>query len=173
MYAMKRVDVVRRLLDLAGIGAGRLQLRWVSAAEGQVFAELVKEISALTTQWGPFVPERFRLQLGAVEAALNAPRLRWLMGIDRRITEKENVYHERVEERQFHEILEAAVEMEYQKALILQALKDGPLSVPELSAATGLPVYTVSLRLGDLEGGSQVDLYGYEGTTPRFVSLAA
>ncbi len=170
---MKRVNVVKRLLDLSGIGADRLQLRWVSAAEGQIFADYVKELSALTTGLGPLTPDRFQLQLAAVEAALSTPRLRWLMGIDRQITEKENVYHERMDESLFHEVLDAAVEMEYHKALILQALQEGPLSVPEISAATGLPVYTVSKRLGDLESCSQVDLAGYEGTTPKFMKLAA
>jgi len=41
-----------------------------------------------------------------------------------------------------------------------------------LAGTTGLPVYTVSLRLNDLERRGLTELKGYEGTTPRFIRLA-
>ena len=37
---------------------------------------------------------------------------------------------------------------------------------------TGLPVYTVSLRLGDLERDHQAEIRSYRGTTPVFVHVA-
>ena len=40
---------------------------------------------------------------------------------------------------------------EYQKALIFETLKAEAKTVREIAAQTGLPVYTVSLRLNDLE----------------------
>jgi DNA-binding Lrp family transcriptional regulator len=55
----------------------------------------------------------------------------------------------------------------------MELLKEGPLSVREISSATGMPVYTVSLRLGDLENNGKADLHGYEGITPRFARVAA
>jgi F420-non-reducing hydrogenase iron-sulfur subunit len=170
---LKRVEIVRQLLDLSGIGGDRLQLRWVSAAEGQIFANYVKELSALIEGMGPFDADRFKLELAAVGSALSTPRLRWLMGIDRQITERENVYHEKVDEERYAELMKTAVETEYQKALICEALKQAPMSVRELAALTKLPIYTISLRLGDLEQYGRVDLYGYNGTTPRFTRLAA
>ncbi|MHC1742857.1 MAG: hypothetical protein AB9873_07470 [Syntrophobacteraceae bacterium] len=63
--------------------------------------------------------------------------------------------------------------MEYEKALILQVLQAGPLSVPQIAAASSLPVYTVSRRLGDLEKSGSVDLHSYEGPVPKFTRLAA
>jgi hypothetical protein len=170
---LKRVEIVRQLLDLSGIGSDRLQLRWVSAAEGQIFANYVKELSGQIEGLGHFEPDRFKLEMAAVELALNTPRLRWLMGIDRQITERENVYHEKVAEGRYADLMRVAAETEYQKALICEALKHVPLSVREIAAATKLPIYTVSLRLGDLEKYGRVDLYGYDGTTPRFMGLAA
>ncbi|WP_258928572.1 MarR family transcriptional regulator [Desulfoferrobacter suflitae] len=64
-------------------------------------------------------------------------------------------------------------EDEYQKALLLEALREGPLSVREMAARTGLPVYTVSLKLNDLERRGLADLKGFEGSTPKFIRLAA
>jgi len=89
--------VVEQLLDLSGIGRSRLQLRWVSAAEGQLFADYVTELSDLIGQLGPFQPDNFKLELAAVETVLKSTRIRWLMGMDRQITEQENVYHAKMD----------------------------------------------------------------------------
>ena len=41
------MEVVDQLINLSGIGVDRVKLRWVSAAEGQLFANLVTELSAV------------------------------------------------------------------------------------------------------------------------------
>jgi len=171
-YALIRVEVVRQLLDLSGIGAERLQIRWVSAAEGQIFANAVTELSQVIANSGPFVLDRFQSQLSVLESVLNSPRLRWLIGMDRQLTQRENVFHKKITEEKFRQLLEGIVQVEYQKALIMGALEKGPLSVREMAEATGLPVYTISLRLGDLERIGVADFYAFEGTTPRFLKVA-
>ena len=45
----------------------RVKLRWVSAAEGQLFANLVKELSGVMQAMGPFDLEEYKLPLAAVE----------------------------------------------------------------------------------------------------------
>ena len=165
--------MVERLLDLSGIGRSRLQLRWVSAAEGQLFADYVTELSDLIGKLGPFQPDDFKLELAAVETVLQSTRIRWLMGIDREITEQENVYHEKMDPEAYQAFVRQAVAEEYEKGLILQALADGPQSVREMAGKTGLPVYTVSLRLNDLERAGQAEFHEFEGTTAKFVLMAA
>lgn len=167
------MEVARKLLDLSGIGSARLQLRWVSAAEGQIFADYVKELSEQIEGLGPLNRDELRVSLSAVASALDSPRLRWLTGMDRRLTEVGNVYNEKIDEEQYSRILKTAVEMEYQKAVILESLKVGPLFVRQIAEATLLPVQTVSLRLGDLQKSGKVDLHSYEGNMPKFVGLAA
>lgn len=167
------MKIVEQLLDLSGIGRDRMQLRWVSAAEGQIFADFVTELSRVIRDLGSFDPEENKLRLAAVEGALNSPRLRWLIGMDRQITEKENVYHAKLDEDYYQQLLRTAAEEEYQKALILEVLRDGPQSVREISGKSGLPVYTVSQRLSDVEKSGQAEFCGYEGTTPKFIRLAA
>ena len=160
-------------MDLSGIGRSRLQLRWVSAAEGQLFADYVTELSDLIGQLGPFQPDDFKLELAAVETVLKSTRIRWLMGMDRQITEQENVYHEKMDPEAYRAFVRQAVAEEYEKGLILQALGDGPQSVREMAGKTGLPVYTVSLRLNDLERAGQAEFHEFEGTTAKFVLMAA
>ncbi len=167
------MHVVSQLLELAGIGRDRMQLRWVSAAEGQLFADFVKELSSLIGEKGGFDPNEYQLKLAAVEGALNSPRLRWLLGMDRQLTERENVYHQKVDDKLYKELLERATEEEYQKSLILEVLRDGPQSVREIAEKSGLQIYAVSQLLSEIEKAGLVDLHGYEGTTPKFIRLAA
>ena len=160
-------------MDLSSIGSSRLQLRWVSAAEGQIFANYVSELSDLIAKLGPFQPADFAIELAAAERVLNSTRVRWLMGMDRQITAKENVYHEKMEATAYQAFVRQAVADEYAKALIFEALAEGPQSVREMAGKTGLPVYTVSLRLNDLERGGQAQFHKFEGTTAKFVRPAA
>ena len=160
-------------MDLTGVGKERLQLCWVSAAEGQLFADYVTELSELIGQLGPFQPDDFKLELAAVETVLKSTRIRWLMGMDRQITEQENVYHEKMDSEAYQIFVRQAVADEYQKGLILEALADGPQSVREIAGKTGLPVYAVSLRLNDLERAGQAEFHEFEGTTAKFVLMAA
>jgi F420-non-reducing hydrogenase iron-sulfur subunit len=167
------MKVVEELLSYAGIGRGRMALRWVSAAEGQLFADTVTQLTNATQELGRFEAAQFKLQLAAVERVLTGPRVRWLCGMDRQVTERGNVYNEKVDEQAYQSLLQMALRDEYQKALLLEVLKDGPLSVREMAGKTGLPVYMVSLSLNDLERRGQAELKGYEGSTPKFISLAA
>jgi F420-non-reducing hydrogenase iron-sulfur subunit len=107
VYTQKRVRILENLLDLSGIGRGRVQLRWVSAAEGQVFANYVTQLSAELAQLGPFDASRFSIELAAMEKVLNSSRVRWLIGMDRQITERENVYHEKLDEAVFERLLKS------------------------------------------------------------------
>jgi coenzyme F420-reducing hydrogenase delta subunit len=172
-YAVKRMKALEELLDLAGIGSARTALRWVSAAEGQIFADTVKELTEVVRGQGPFDAEQYKMQLNALRTVLAGQRHRWLTGMDLHVTEHKNVYGEKTDATFYEDVRTRADLDEYHKALILESLKAGPLSVREMADQTSLPVYTVSLRLNDLERRGQAELQGYEGTTPRFIRLSA
>ena len=165
------MQVVEYLLDLTGIGRDRMAVRWLSAAEGRLFAEHVNKFSEKTRQLGPFDPREFELVLAAARDALNSPRLRWLMGIETQIIEKGNVFKEKIEEKEYWNLLKKAVEDEYHDALVLEILKEDTQSVREIALKTGLPVYTVSLRMGELERRHKAKLKGYDGNISLFSSL--
>lgn len=172
-YAVKRMKALEELLDLSGIGSSRTALRWVSAAEGQLFADTVTELTDVVRKLGPFDAERYKLRLDALQTVLTGQRHRWLTGMDLHVTEHTNVYGEKTDAEFYNRVRTRADLDEYHKALILESLKTGPLSVREMASKTSLPVYTVSLRLNDLERRGQAELQGYDGTTPRFIRLSA
>jgi len=72
------------------------------------------------------------------------------MGMERQLVERENVYHFKLDETNYRES-QAVVTEEYQKALILEVLREGPQSVREIAGSSGLPVYTVSVLLSEIE----------------------
>ena len=165
--------MVEHLLDLSGIGRNRMKLCWVSSAEGQAFADYVTQYSKVTRELGPFDPDHFKLSLAAVEQTLNTTRIRWLMGMDRQLTERENVYHEKVDPEEYRGLLHKAIEEEYEKAMVLEVIKEGPQLVREISGRIGLPKPRVSFWISQLRNAGQAAIEGYDKTTPKFVALAA
>jgi hypothetical protein len=166
------MNVVGHLLHVSGIGRERMRVRWVSAAEGQLFATYVTEYIEQVRVLGPFDLDHFAAPLAAVETALTAPRLRWLAGMEAPFTERGNVYGDKLEETRYRRLVQDVAEEEYEKALVLNALGAGPCSVRDIALETGLPVYAVSLRLGELEKERRAHFHEYEGRTPTFMAAA-
>jgi F420-non-reducing hydrogenase iron-sulfur subunit len=165
------MQVLRHLLEVAGIGPDRVQLRWVSSAEGQLFAEDVTELTGVIKALGPLERERLRLPLAAAEQVLQTMQLRWLMNMERQLTERENVFHEKLDIAAYETALKKSAEEEYQKAMLREVLKTAPKTVSQMAEETGFPVYTVSLRLNDLERNGLADVSGHQGTTFKFKLL--
>ena len=148
-----------------------MQLAWVSAAEGQLFAELVTEITDQIKAMGPFDAEANKFNLEAMLRTLETETVRWLMGMQRQLTEKGNVYGEKLKADAYLKLLDENIKSEYEKSLIYLSLRDGPLSVREIDSRTNIGIQNVSNLLMDLEGQGQVELHGYEGRTPKFAGI--
>lgn len=160
-------------MELSGIGQDRLHLRYVSSSEGLLFADYMTELTGVVQQLGPLETEGLHLPLAAAHRALNSTSLRWLLGMDRQLTEKENVFHERLDPVVYHNVLRRSALEEYQRSLIFESLKEDTKTVREIAAETGLPLYTVSLRLNDLERTGLAGYMGQVGTSPKFGITAA
>lgn len=163
---------MRELLNQAGIGQDRLHLRWVSSSEGRLFADYVTELTGVIQNLGPLETEALQLPLAAVNRALTSPALRWLLGLERQLTEKENVFHEKMDATRYHQVLHRTALDEYHKALIFESLKAEAKTVREIAAETGLPLYTVSLRLNDLERTGLAAFQDHVGSSPKFGAIA-
>jgi DNA-binding transcriptional ArsR family regulator len=148
-----------------------LQLAWVSAAEGQLFAELVTETTDQIKAMGPFDAEANKFNLEAMLRTLETETVRWLIGMQRQLTEKGNVYGEKLKADAYLKLLDENIKSEYEKSLIYLSLRDGPLSVREIDSRTNIGIQNVSNLLTALEGQGQVELHGYEGRTPKFAGI--
>jgi F420-non-reducing hydrogenase iron-sulfur subunit len=53
LKALRRVALLKKILETFGIGEERLCLRWVAASEGNMFAETVEELTEKLRKLGP------------------------------------------------------------------------------------------------------------------------
>jgi F420-non-reducing hydrogenase iron-sulfur subunit len=53
LYTRRRVMMLKKLLETIGIAPGRLRLEWVSASEGNKFAEVVNDFVEELKEIGP------------------------------------------------------------------------------------------------------------------------
>lgn len=156
------------MLDYAGIGRQRLHLSWISSAEGQRFAETVRELTDLVKELGPFDADFHKTPLEAVLHTLETETVRWLLGMQRQLTEKHNVYGEKLQLDAYKKLVEETLRDEYQKSLICLSLREGPLSVREIDSRIRIGIQNIASLLVEMENQGQVELHGYEGRTPKF-----
>ncbi len=171
IYTQKRMHALKRLMDLTQISRHRVHLKWASAAEAQVFADNVREVTEAVRQLGPLDKSSHSIELKALKRTLVSKRYRWLVGIDRKLTEDKNVYNEQISSDLFEAVFEKALQEEYQKALIAESTMEMPLSVKEISGMTGLPLHTISIRLNELAQDGVTDIDRVDGRTPKFLSV--
>lgn len=177
LYEERKVKMLKKLLALTGLGADRLKLEWVSASEGQRFAQLVTEFTSQIKKLGPSPvsgkhPDQEVLE--NLEAAKNAAsdfELRLLVGRERELTEKGNVYHEKIPEQEFDALLDQAVEAEFVRYKIHLLTVAQPLPIKVLAEATKLKPGEVLKQIVAMRRRNMITVDHLEGTTPVYRAL--
>ena len=59
-FARRRFPIIKKLLEYIGIDPRRVRMAWVSASEGQKFAEIIEEITKELRELGPMQQLRRR-----------------------------------------------------------------------------------------------------------------
>ncbi len=156
---------------MAGIGADRLQLAWVSSAEAQRFVEIATDTIAAVKEQGPLDTVALEMALEAADMTVNNPAIRWLVGKEVKITANGDVYGRKWDVDQYETALFKELEREFQKSMIFLAIKKGCKSVRDISREIGLDLLRISYLLADLEKTNQVEFTGMEDSKPVFVAL--
>ncbi len=154
IQAEKKMRLTSEALEMAGIEKGRFMLDWVSAGEGQRFAEVVRGFTQALKDLGPLErDESLKHRLLAVNGAL----------------EGENVYGETVKADQLHRLMESTLRDEYIKNRVVLQLEEKSLSAQEIATTVGLALREVLTYLVDLIGEGRVALEEGEGRVPLYV----
>jgi len=154
--AEKKIKATKKILTEAGVDAQRLGLEWVSAAEGQRFADVVNAFTELIYSLGPLEPDPLRI--AAAKEECGDFRIRWLVGRERDLLEKGNAFGEPVSSDELEPLLNEVISIQYIRNAILTALKKSPLSAKELSEKLNLPPHTVVENIIHLRRTQQVQL---------------
>jgi len=177
LYEERKIKMLKKLIALTGLELKRLRLEWVSAAEGQRFAQVVTEFTEQIKKLGPSPVSGKSSNpqiLENLQAAKNAAsdfKLRVLVGRELNLTEKGNVYKEKVTQENFDALLDEAVEAEFIRHKIHLLTKTEPLSIKTLAEAVEMKPAAVLQQIVAMRRRNMITLDHIEGTTPFYKAL--
>jgi coenzyme F420-reducing hydrogenase delta subunit len=177
LYEERKIKMLEKLIALTGLELGRLRLEWVSAAEGQRFAQVVTEFTEQIKKLGPSPVsgrnpnEKILANLQAAKNAASDFKLRVLVGRELNLTEKGNVYEEKVSQEDFDSLLDEAVEAEFVRHKIHLLTKAEPLPVKTLAKAVEMKPAAVLQQIVAMRRRNMITLDHVEGTTPFYRAL--
>jgi predicted transcriptional regulator len=169
--------MLKQLVSLTGLEPDRLRLEWVSAAEGQRFAQVVIEFTEQMKKLGPSpvsgkTPnQKILVNLQAAKSAASDFRLRVLVGRELNLIEKGNVYEEKVSQEDFDSLLHEAVRTEFVRHKIHLLTKAEPLPVRALAEAVKMKPAAVLQEIVAMRRRNMITLDHVEGTTPFYKAL--
>jgi DNA-binding MarR family transcriptional regulator len=97
--------------------------------------------------------------------------LRVLVGRERELTEKKNVYGEKISEEKFEDLFDEAIEAEFFRYKIHVLTRNEALPVGTLAASTGLKPADVLKHVVSMRKRNLITVDHIEGTTPFYKAL--
>jgi F420-non-reducing hydrogenase iron-sulfur subunit len=173
LYAKRKFGLLERLVEKTGLEKGRVMLEWVSASEGQKFADIVAGFIAKIKDMGPnpaATDPNLRLNLRAAQEAAEEYRLRALVGKEEKLEKKGNVYGDKISQDELDRIMDEAVELEYTRNKIRLLLKE-PMSVKELALKLGMDSKAVLDHVVALRQRGWVDLHEVRDHSPFYKTM--
>jgi len=166
-----KIGLTRRILELAGLDSRRVRLEWVSASEGQRFADLVKDFTGVIEKIGPSNAGEMMDSLAAVRNALSDFRLRALVSNELKIVEEGNVYGDKLDKEKLLDIVYNATKEEFERSMILLLTKNNNMSVKDLSKKMNVPTNRVLEHIVVLRQKNLVSMDHPEGFTPTYRTI--
>jgi len=174
-YAEKKMKMTSKLLEKIGINPQRLYIDWVSASEGERFANIVQEFTSKVMKMGPLGIgedldlEEAKRRLKAAKITLESETLRWLVGKERELIEDKNAYEERMKEEDFNELMTKNITDIYTKSQLLLLLNEkGSLSIREMSEQINLCPAVILEQIVDLQRRGKVEMSGVIDRKPKY-----
>jgi F420-non-reducing hydrogenase iron-sulfur subunit len=177
LYEERKIKMLKKLIALTGLEPDRLRLEWVSASEGQRFAKVVTEFTEQIKKLGPSplsgkAPNQKILEnLQAAKDAASDFKLRVLVGRERELTEKCNVFQEKIPQEEFDSLLDETVEAEFARHKIYLLAKNEPVSVKALAEAVEMKPADVLKQVVVMRRRNMIAVDHVEGTTPFYKAL--
>ena len=174
--AEKKFNMVKRFLSIINFD-NRVRLEWVSASEGNRYANVVTDFTNAIKELGPSPlsgenPNQDLLEkLSAIEMASGSYRIRALVGRERVITEQGNVYGEIVDIEKFNDLFTITIKDEYWRHRILLSLEKKPKSVKDLAIQLRIKPNKIFNHILVLKGRNQIAMDRIVGNLPIFVNV--
>ena len=171
-----KMQALSKLLGLINF-SNRMRLDWVSAAEGNKFAQIVLEFTNHIKKLGPSPLKEKQKEsqvtdsLQAVKNVLEDSRLRGLIARQRELVNEENVYGEKISAEKFENLIEDVVKNEYVRHKIIIIIKENGKSVPTIANEIGIKASDVLEHIVVLRARGLVDVAEINEEIPTFISI--
>lgn len=175
-YTEKKIKLTKKLMEKTGIEPQRLHLEWVSASEGERFSKVVADFVDEVKALGPSPVAGDEPDVDILEGlfvAKNAARdfrLRSLVAREIQLTEKGNVYDEKLSQEEFDTLMDSVIEDEINRQKILLMTLDGPYSVLDIASQVKLSPERVLQHIVTLKDRGLVVVDRFEGEMPLYVT---
>jgi len=171
LQASYKIGLAEKIVELAGIDPRRVRLEWVSASEGQRFADLVREFTGVLKDLGPSKTAEKMDGLLAAKNALSDFRLRALAGNEVKVVEEGNAYGERLSKEKLLGIMQSAATDEFERSMILLLAKRSNVSVKDLSKVMNVPPNRILEHIVVLRQKNLISMDHPEGFTPTYRTI--
>ncbi len=172
LHAEARVELLKHVLEAAGLSPERVVLRMMSSAEGNKFVEFTTEFQRVITELGPLGQAEgmdrttLAIKLSAIREALGGRKLRWVVGKVVEFKNNGNLYGERFTDHEIKRLLQEVGMDEVRIREIIERLKDKPKSVKQLSEEINAPSRVILRQMADLRRMGLADIASVDGRTP-------
>jgi coenzyme F420-reducing hydrogenase delta subunit len=144
--ALRKYNMMKKILEFTDFDPERLHLEWVSASEGIRFQKVITDFTEKITALGPNPirkkdekAQKLKNQLDAVIHATSQFRLRSIVGREKKITEMGNAYGEMYPQEELDKVEDQIFRDEYIRSNIVLNVTDRPKTVEEMAEDIGLP----------------------------------
>ena len=171
IQAERKINLTRKLLNMAGIGSERLLLDWVSAGEGERFSQVIRQFVEKISHLGSLPLDlEMKERLHAVKASLEGEKIRWMIGKGPELLEKENVYQEHYSQEKIEALIEGTIRDELIKNRIIGLIESKPSAAKEISQTLNLKLNETLSYLVSLVGEGKIGFDpSEEGKIPKYI----
>lgn len=171
IQAEAKIRWVKSELVNRGMEPERLRLEFVSASEGERFARAVTDFTNKLRDYGALkLTEETVKTLITLRSEFTDFRVRWLLGIERELLERGNVYGETLSPEKWAEIMRNTLNDRYIQQRIMDCARENPLTAAELSEKLGVEPGTVLKHLIDLKRRNLVSMC-HDHDAQRFAAI--
>ena len=173
----RRFKALKEALNYTSFGPDRIRLEWVSASEGSRFGEVVSSFTEQIRKLGPNPiksndkKEDLFNELEAVKNLFSTHASRTLIGKEGELTEKGNVYDEKIELERYEEVVSENILSGYIRNFILVSAKEKPKTVKDFSEKLGVSPQKIVYEISALMRQNMLALDSIDGAIPKFLSI--
>ncbi|HEX9882525.1 MAG TPA: hydrogenase iron-sulfur subunit [Desulfobaccales bacterium] len=170
-HSWYRVNIMKKLLSLAGLERRRITMGYVDVNQPEGFVRMVESHLDGMQKLAPIQrDEKTKTKLWAIHATLHRPRVRWVLGTSLRRPAEKEFPGEQLNAVDADETMLDVLREEFLASRILKAITDQPLNPPQIAQSMDEAVKSITPMLTEMTKEGRVTIKGWEGGYPLYAT---